>query len=127
MSDNEYRAEDVSAVQWPTLSKLPNGRWQRVWRVTFESDIEPATVEAPALLASLTDDGFDVAIVYINARSIDVTVTTEEWGWADRYYMPTYRMLRSIEDCLGAIATIHHQPKTAWLPWRFPETIRGAG
>ncbi len=128
-------ASTITINPWPPVRQLPDGTWERVWRITLKEDMLP-DVQLDALSSSIStqivadlrvvdqrlshigSNDFAVCLQQTAPREISVLVVTQQDGWSDEYYFATYRLFTYIEERIGTIDKIERQPKELWRPWR---------
>src|SRR6476620_10005786 len=109
----KYNSDDVVIRNWANLRQMPDGRWNRKWDIKLKQAI-PESINLENIYKLLSREGFDIRVVIREGNHLEISVTTEEWGWEDELIFATYRMFEEIEQLVGKIDMIQAQSRDIW-------------
>jgi hypothetical protein len=120
---HEYNADSIIIPNFPQLSQIEDGRWQRIWEMKLVST-PTSQIDIGQLERSLSNEEIEVAIKLEN-QLVKVKVITIRWGLEDDLIGYSYKIFKYLNDNLGELSEIQGQKRDTWAPWRWGEINSG--
>ena len=112
---DEYNADSIVVGNWPQLSQIGDGRWQRLWELKL-AKAPPTQINISQLESTLSDEEIEVTIT-LEDQLLKVKVTTVRWGLEDDLIGYSYKIFKYLNDNLGELSEIQGQKRNVWPPW----------
>jgi hypothetical protein len=112
----QYNTDDIVIHNWAKLTQTPEGKWNRIWNIILQKNVS-GELDLDTLQKKLSKEDFLIKVNIDNGNNLQISVTTERWGWEDELYFATYKMFEEIDRLFGTIDTIQGQDRDLWEPW----------
>lgn len=117
-TSTEYDASSIHKLNVPRWERLADGSLRRRWEIRFVDPIADAKL---TVFAGLSEPSTEVHATFSDDRRTVtlVTTTTSSTPYSDDvFYGAPYRMMRALNEAVGAIELIQGQPRDLWQPFR---------